>query len=391
MQSLVLNNYKNFKCIANKCKDTCCAGWRIDIDKYTATLYDNDIFFKNGINTLKSDKAKKTFIMDNKTARCFFLNDDGLCDIVIDKTEKYLCRVCRDYPRITRLYGDYVIYSLSLTCEAVVNQLLTSDVDVNFEVYDFINDAIYPNSNKLSSNGLVYKLNFEILKTTLMIIQSNKYKLFKKLTYLYMLYEDIEKLNKDNVYIDEQVKNLLTQYINNYNNTDIFNELDNIKFNTAIPNKATLLKSIASSIYPTLIKYKTQDKDLANKYKTFKNLFEYSDTEVLNYNKKVVDYLSKNETLIQKYLCVLMVETLFPTNFNNFELAFKYILHRILLIQVTITSLNIYSNKDITDEMLFEAIRLLAKNIENNFDKGEFVKTFVEENNINFKLYINVI
>ncbi len=86
-----------------------------------------------------------------------------------------------------------------------------------------------------------------------------------------------------------------------------------------------------------------------------------------------------------------MIETIFPTMFQNFELSIKYILHRILLIQVTIISLNIHSNKEVTEQMLLESIILLAKNIENNFDKGEFVKNFVEENDINFKLYINTI
>ena len=32
--------YKQFKCIANNCKDSCCsAGWEIDIDKKTLELY----------------------------------------------------------------------------------------------------------------------------------------------------------------------------------------------------------------------------------------------------------------------------------------------------------------------------------------------------------------
>ena len=31
--------YKNFKCIADKCKNSCCIGWEIDIDAATLEKY----------------------------------------------------------------------------------------------------------------------------------------------------------------------------------------------------------------------------------------------------------------------------------------------------------------------------------------------------------------
>ena len=39
MKEYILNYYTNFKCIANKCKHTCCAGWEADIDKTTLEGY----------------------------------------------------------------------------------------------------------------------------------------------------------------------------------------------------------------------------------------------------------------------------------------------------------------------------------------------------------------
>ena len=31
--------YKEFKCIAGACKDSCCVGWEIDIDEDTFSYY----------------------------------------------------------------------------------------------------------------------------------------------------------------------------------------------------------------------------------------------------------------------------------------------------------------------------------------------------------------
>ena len=33
--------YKNFKCIAGACTDTCCAGWDINIDETSLERYQN--------------------------------------------------------------------------------------------------------------------------------------------------------------------------------------------------------------------------------------------------------------------------------------------------------------------------------------------------------------
>ena len=39
MRVIVPEYYKEFKCIASKCKNNCCIGWEIDIDKDTYELY----------------------------------------------------------------------------------------------------------------------------------------------------------------------------------------------------------------------------------------------------------------------------------------------------------------------------------------------------------------
>ena len=36
-----LNCFKNFKCIADKCKNNCCIGWEIGIDSETEKFYRN--------------------------------------------------------------------------------------------------------------------------------------------------------------------------------------------------------------------------------------------------------------------------------------------------------------------------------------------------------------
>ena len=39
MKIVTPDYYKNFKCIAGECTDTCCAGWDVDVDKESYKQY----------------------------------------------------------------------------------------------------------------------------------------------------------------------------------------------------------------------------------------------------------------------------------------------------------------------------------------------------------------
>ena len=39
MEKILLNCYKDFKCIANKCPKTCCENWEIEVDEKTLENY----------------------------------------------------------------------------------------------------------------------------------------------------------------------------------------------------------------------------------------------------------------------------------------------------------------------------------------------------------------
>ena len=124
MKEYILNYYPNFKCIANKCKHTCCAGWEADIDKTTLEGYktENSAFattLKNGINFKKS-----TFKID-KNRRCAFLMDNGLCEIICNLGEERLCQICRDHPRFKSGFTGETITGLGFSCEESTKIILS--------------------------------------------------------------------------------------------------------------------------------------------------------------------------------------------------------------------------------------------------------------------------
>ena len=123
--------YKEFECIADKCEDTCCAGWQIVIDKESLKKY----------TKVKGDFRKRlwrsidwfqgTFKQD-KEKRCAFLNDRNLCDLYLSQGEEGFCKTCREYPRHTEEFEGVREVTLSISCPEVARILMNRMEPVKF-------------------------------------------------------------------------------------------------------------------------------------------------------------------------------------------------------------------------------------------------------------------
>ena len=112
--------YKDFKCIAHKCNHNCCIGWEIDVDDNTYEYYKSikGNFAKKILNNISSADEGHYFLLDG-AGKCPFLNDDGLCEIIINLGENALCQICADHPRFRNFFGSREEVGLGLCCEAV--------------------------------------------------------------------------------------------------------------------------------------------------------------------------------------------------------------------------------------------------------------------------------
>ncbi len=125
MKTFVPNYYNKFKCIADKCRHSCCIGWEIGIDESTLDLYKNaegkfSRTLKSGID-FKDDYA--CFKLDGK-GRCCFLKENGLCSIILNLGEEALCQICSDHPRFRNFYSDRTEVGLGICCEEVSRIIL---------------------------------------------------------------------------------------------------------------------------------------------------------------------------------------------------------------------------------------------------------------------------
>lgn len=118
--------FDQFRCVPGKaCPDSCCIRWQIVVDPETLQKY------KKLDGELGRRMAEKIDFHTGKITphgcdrRCEFLNEDNLCDIVLELGEDYLCETCHTHPRHEEVYPNVRERSLALTCPIVCKQLLT--------------------------------------------------------------------------------------------------------------------------------------------------------------------------------------------------------------------------------------------------------------------------
>ena len=137
--------YDQFACIGGACEDTCCAGWRIDIDKKSYQKYKNeknptikDALKKNiqrnrqGQNDLQYGKFKL-----DADGKCTMLDEENLCTIQKTLGEKALCHTCTIYPRQNIQINQTIEKSLDTSCPEAARLIL-----LNKNGIDFIEDEV---------------------------------------------------------------------------------------------------------------------------------------------------------------------------------------------------------------------------------------------------------
>ena len=127
MKILAPKYYLDFKCVADKCSHSCCVGWEIDVDESSLQKYKQEKS-EYAKEIVKSIKRRPTphFKLKGK-GRCYHLDKRGLCKIITNLGEDFLCDICREHPRFYSSTPFGLEVGLGLSCEEACKIILSSD------------------------------------------------------------------------------------------------------------------------------------------------------------------------------------------------------------------------------------------------------------------------
>lgn len=168
MKYLILDELNNFECIGSDCEYTCCANWKICIDKESVDYYHNveGEFGKRLKASIRSEDGISFFALQD--GRCPFLNSQSLCDIYINFGEENMCSTCKTYPRKNWSYGDLTFVGKYISCPEVARILFHAQSPLPFS---FTEGLDVPNNE---INWTLFNLYIKGMTTSIQILQNNE-------------------------------------------------------------------------------------------------------------------------------------------------------------------------------------------------------------------------
>ena len=152
--------YKNFKCIADRCRHSCCIGWEIDIDEKTLMRYRKieGVSGEKILRTVENTDGVFHFRLTDGE-RCPHLSPSGLCRIISEHGEEYLCDICREHPRFYNATSRGQEVGIGAVCEVAAELILNSpDYKSMIEIGSFDGDAPQKEFDTVAEREKIYAI-----------------------------------------------------------------------------------------------------------------------------------------------------------------------------------------------------------------------------------------
>lgn len=126
--------YKDFKCIAGACPDSCCQGWEVDADSQSLEYYKtlSGEIRKRIDSVLDKDEFGNTIFRLADKKRCPFLNDENLCDMHIAIGGEHTPYTCRMFPRFINDFGGTREMGVSFSCPVASDMMWSLKEPMSF-------------------------------------------------------------------------------------------------------------------------------------------------------------------------------------------------------------------------------------------------------------------
>jgi len=401
VETLIPSYIKEFSCIGAACEDTCCSGWKVNIDEETYKKYKKvrnfDIKSKleknitrNRSNPTRNNVAK----MKMEKGNCSFLSKEGWCDIQSKLGEDYLCNTCAVYPRRNNKVNEVIEQSLTISCPEAARLVLLKESGLNFEqgqkevTIRELTSIINTSSEKIIHWTDLFN---EYRYITIFILQNRKYTLEERLLILGMLYNELEEYVKMNSL--NEIPTLLGQYLNSVEDNTFKGQFDNISnrldIQLRICRELVILRfnqPITSSRYLECsrdmmsglnIEDNTTDKEIEEKY-------EHS------YSKYYAPFMQDQEYMLENYLVNYVFKNCMPMDGSSpFESYSRMILHY-SLIKIHLVGMANH-HKGLTTELVIKLVQSLSKMFEHNPTYFKNIIGLIKENNMLNLTYMSIL
>ena len=349
--------YNNFKCIADKCKFTCCSGWDINIDINTYEKWNKEKNkCKDMLNKLKFIDNDYIIVNKKTSDTCPFLDNKGLCDIVKSNGDEYLSLTCQRFPRIENTFEGIKELTLSCSCPEVVDIIEKVEEEI-----------ILVNCNN-NADDIDLPIEIKIRDTIIKIIKEENLNIESKLLISYTMLLNIldnEELTEEVVLNElEKYNNIILQETlqnkSDYNKT--FRTINNLFLDTIENYKnVPVLKSPLNDISQISMKiYRGQIKT----------------SELIELWYEFIDYFNKYNKLIEKLIITKVLGNCLNEDIEEVAINLELIILEYVLLRYSVFLKVFLGDKENLLQNIKDYVVVFSRIIGNNSDA---VVEFIEE------------
>ena len=397
-------SYMNkFKCIGEKCSDSCCVGWNIEIDKKSYQNYrkcTNKSFRVNLDLKIKrnrksnSDSNYAKIILNEDNGKCPFLNEENLCDIYINMGQQYMSTTCSAYPRSHNKVNNILEESLTLSCPEAAKLVLDNESIMTFEeiMYDNKKTIIKKkiDTHKKIPQNYLEKYFWDLRIAAIDIIQNRNYSIDERIIVLGLLCDEINKFINNGS--EDSILNIINKHITRVSNKSYKEFINDIPININI--KVSLIRKIegikllrgvneklsnllAKALFGIGCINGATNEDVFKKYLIAKDKYDNSVEKRYSY-------------ILENYLVNHIFKNTFPlTNRNN--IFDEYILMCVYYSLIKFNLIGLSAERELDKEEIIDFIQKFSRGIEHD---PNYIKTLYEnfkESEIDNMAYMSIL
>jgi lysine-N-methylase len=369
--ALALDYYSQFSCIGGACEDSCCIGWRVDIDKRTYKKYKENQhkvlapLFKSAVKRNDSSSTPDCYgvISLDPEGKCSFLDQDKLCKIQKTMGPEALSPVCTNYPRTAYRLGEQFEYSLGLSCPEVARLVLLKREPLQFievsrmQSLEGSGSLIRQNWERGEDSPAKLPLIYDLRALIIGILQHREIHIDARLMMLGLLLEATDKsVGAGFEKLEENLPGVLAEYAGMLAHAGIIQtELDKVEPDYSL--KLSVLGDIVSALMPKIIKGRFREcLEEAVDGLSFKTENPKSDSDIVAHLREVnasicVPFFEANPNILENYLVDYVFRTVFPLKYKSLLLHFREMVCNYLILKFLLLGMAAF-HKKINDDLV---------------------------------------
>lgn len=404
---LIPQYFKEFTCIGSDCEDSCCIGWRVDIDHNTYKKYRSlknsklTPLIKKSISRNRSSGNESVYAKINlEEGRCPFLDEKKLCKIQLEKGHTYLSNVCTVYPRIINSIDGTLEKSLTMSCPQAVRIALLNPQPMEFDQCDESVDATNIILHKFNVNDIEMlpkgsKYFWDLRIFTISILQNRDYEIWERLIILGLFTQKVQEVIDNNKM--NNIPEVIELYSSHIEKGILKRILKEIPTESFIQMK--LLKEIADiKILSGInnIRYKECFSEFLDgiNYEGIDKIEEIEEIEeryTSAYENYYSPFINQHNYILENYLVNYVFKNTFPlTNSKSMFNAYMMLVLHYSLIKMHLVGISAY-NKGLTVELVVKLIQSFAKTVEHSSTYLKNIENLMESNGFNTMAYMAIL